>query len=455
MKENFFNKTEGCTLGKGGTCSSVAAGWSSLFDTISAVISLFTFAFFGSLSDIYGRQPVLCLMTASTGLLLTALWVAESNLWVFFTAEVVLSFFGSLAKTGGLVGIIGPYVADCVAPDQRTRWFGYLIFFVSIAVVLGPVIGSLLYQRVGKGETFAPTLLFAAIAAWISFAYALFFLPESKPKMFRNRQRRSSFVARHTNAVGTDPLSAINAVIWKIDGLWKLIMLTVAITLANSGIQEILLFYLGDRFGISIRGNSVMIITLGAWIALIQVVFLPALLYFRWSDRSILILSLFCISAHYGAVSSLLPPSPPNSLSLSPYLLSLSCRLVHLHQIIVAPNIDFVYAVVNPLSATSSMAQAAISGIIADMVPPEKQGLGFGAALGSSAAISSAMGPGIFGGLYALGKNQVHDPSIPFYFGLAATLAATVFAACSLPLPEEGHRVEKSGRATVGRGAEV
>jgi MFS transporter, DHA1 family, tetracycline resistance protein len=122
---------------------------------------------FGSLSDRYGRRPILMLSLfgSAVGFLIFGLGGA---LWILFLGRIIDGL------TAGNVSAIYAYVADTFAPAERGRIYGLLGAVGGLGFMLGPVAGGLL------GATFPAAPLFAAAALTLgNIAWVYLALPES------------------------------------------------------------------------------------------------------------------------------------------------------------------------------------------------------------------------------------------------------------------------------------
>ncbi len=133
----------------------------------------------GSLSDAYGRRPVLitALVTLTIDYVIMAL--AETY-WMLLAGRVLAGMAGATYITATA------YIADISRPEQRAARFGMIGAAFGIGFVLGPALGGL---AAGWHLT-APFWIAAALAA-ANVAFGFFILPESlKPENRRPFGRR-------------------------------------------------------------------------------------------------------------------------------------------------------------------------------------------------------------------------------------------------------------------------
>ncbi len=137
---------------------------------MAAAYSLTQFLFgplMGSLSDRFGRRPLLLLAIAGLGLDFLLQAVAPSLIWLFV---------GRLLA--GLCGaswvIANAYISDVTPPEGRARAFGIMGAAFGLGFIIGPALGGLL------GE-YGPRVPFyvAAAVSGVNLIYGIFVLPET------------------------------------------------------------------------------------------------------------------------------------------------------------------------------------------------------------------------------------------------------------------------------------
>ncbi|WP_161880509.1 TCR/Tet family MFS transporter [Deinococcus alpinitundrae] len=150
---------------------SAAAGarYIGIFTAIYAVMQFVFAPILGTLSDRYGRRPVLLLSLLGIGLDYLLLAFAPT-LWWLFLGRVVAGI------TGASLTVANAYIADVSAPEDRAKNFGKLGATFGVGFILGPALGGLL----GDYGLRVP-FMFAAGLALLNMLYGYFVLPESLP----------------------------------------------------------------------------------------------------------------------------------------------------------------------------------------------------------------------------------------------------------------------------------
>jgi len=151
-----------------------------------SVLQFFCGPVVGSLSDRFGRRPVILTSLFAFALDFTIMGVAPNVGWLFFGRAA--------AGVAGAVYVpANAYIADISTPENRARAFGLVGSAFGIGFILGPAIGGLL----GHFGPRAPFFAAAALAA-ANFLFGLFVLPESLPP-----EKRRAFQWARANTFGT------------------------------------------------------------------------------------------------------------------------------------------------------------------------------------------------------------------------------------------------------------
>ena len=166
--------------------TSSAAKMLGLFGTVFAAMQFFFSPIVGSLSDRFGRRPVVLLSNFGLGLdYLLMAWAPALN-WLFL-GRVISGLTSSSIPTAMA------YMADVTPRERRAAAFGMLNAAFGIGFVLGPAVGGLL-------GNINPRLPFWAAGALslINGLYGVFVLPESLTK-----ENRNPFSWTRANPVGS------------------------------------------------------------------------------------------------------------------------------------------------------------------------------------------------------------------------------------------------------------
>ena len=167
-----------------------------LFGTAWALMQFLFSPIIGSLSDRFGRRPMVLLSNFGLSADYMLMALAPSLSWLFV---------GRLISgiTSASISTSFAYIADVTPPEQRAAYFGKIGVAFGAGFILGPALGGLLGDM-------SPRLPFW-VAAGLSLAnalYGLFILPESLP-----RERRAPFHWKSANPVGMLKLLGSNRIL--------------------------------------------------------------------------------------------------------------------------------------------------------------------------------------------------------------------------------------------------
>ncbi len=166
--------------------SNARAGfYNGLFIALWAAMQFVCSPIIGSLSDHYGRRPVLLLSAIGTAADFVLMALAPDLWWL--AAGRILSGLMSSSFTTAFA-----YMADITPPEGRARAYGLIGAAFSAGFVAGPLIGGVL----GEYGARVPFWAAAGLSA-VTFLYGWFVLPESLPQ-----DKRMAFSWTRANPFG-------------------------------------------------------------------------------------------------------------------------------------------------------------------------------------------------------------------------------------------------------------
>lgn len=291
----------------------------------------------GSLSDRFGRRPVLIASMLAFGIDYALMAAAPSLAWLFLGR-------GIAGIAGAIYGPASSVIADVTPPDRRSAAFGYVSAAFGIGFVIGPALGGVIAGLGPRAPFVAAELLALGNAAIMAVA-----MPETL-----GREHRRPFVLRDAHIVGAfRPLfdQRIALPLLGVAFLWQLAHQVYPATWA---------FWATIRFAWSPGAIGLSLAYVGLIMALVQAL-LVAPVIGRIGDRRALLIGLATGAAGFLAMA------------------------------IVTAGWQ-VYAVML-VGALSGFVGPAVNGLLSRMVGPERQGAlqgGLGS-LGSVAAILSPL----------------------------------------------------------------
>ena len=218
-----------------------------IFATTWAVMQFFASPIVGTLSDRFGRRPVLLISIFGLGCDYVIMAMAPNLGWLYVGRLIS-------GLTAASFSTAGAYIADISPPEKRAQNFGLIGAAFGVGFVLGPSLGGLL------GDV-NPRLPFwvAAGLAMVNWLYGLFVLPESLPKA-----NRAPFSWKKANPVGSLQLLATHP------GLLGLAAVLFLFMLGHQALQNIFVLYTGYRFHWSIRDVGLFLGFTGAASIVVQ-----------------------------------------------------------------------------------------------------------------------------------------------------------------------------------------
>jgi DHA1 family tetracycline resistance protein-like MFS transporter len=168
----------------GGSLSSVALynGWLMI---LFAGLQFLSAPILGTLSDCYGRRPVLLISLAAYGFDLIIMGIAPTIGWLFLGRALSGVFSATVV-------VASAYIADVTSLGERARGFGWMGAAFGLGFVVGPAIGGLL----GDTNNRLPFFVAAGLAA-ANVVFGFFVLPETL-----DPENRRKFSLRRAHVVG-------------------------------------------------------------------------------------------------------------------------------------------------------------------------------------------------------------------------------------------------------------
>jgi multidrug resistance protein len=228
----------------------------------------------GTLSDRYGRRPIilLSLLIEVFSLILTA--VAGS-----FSLLLFARLIGGLGASN--IGSAQAVVADVTAPDERARGMGFIGAAIGLGFVIGPAFGGVLAPL----GTTLPFWVAAGVALMNALLVALF-LPETRRAAAVNEQKSS----RGLNALFAGWNSTVKHPI-----VLRLIMVNLLFTLAFTAMESIFALFTLHVFGWGASENGYVFTFVGVVVVIIQGGLLGRLVK-RWGEQKVLLAGLVMLA---------------------------------------------------------------------------------------------------------------------------------------------------------------
>jgi MFS transporter, DHA1 family, tetracycline resistance protein len=349
--------------------TSSAAKMLGLFGTVFAAMQFFCSPIVGSLSDRYGRRPLVLLSNFGLGLDYVLMAWAPTLNWLFL-GRIISGVTSSSIPTAMA------YMADVTPRERRAAAFGMLNAAFGAGFVLGPALGGLL-------GNINPRLPFwvAASLSLVNGFYGFFVLPESLSK-----ENRSPFSWARANPVGSLTLIRHGNMI----AIAAVLLLGY---IAQQVLMNVYVIYADYRYGWTDRTVGLSLAVVGIC-TIIYGAFLVKPVVAKLGERGAMTVGLIGGAIGYSMIG----------FSKTGLLLWLGIPLL------------------NMMTLTWPAAQS----IMSHKVSPSEQGQLQGA-INSLRGIAGLLGPGIFTYIFSESiSTGIHIPGTPFYTAAAMLLVALV-----------------------------
>ncbi len=221
---------------------------------LMSIYSLMQFIFnpfWGQLSDKYGRRPILLL--SLLGASISHLGFAFSTtFWTMFMARL---FAGTFAAN---ISAAMASVADISEESERSKRMGLIGAAFGLGFTIGPFFGGFISSQGAKISLEAPfglwtAALAAAFLCFLNFVFAIFYLPETNPKIINK--------GIYPNLKTTTPLPAHKKILvifqyFKKSNLRNLLLTYGLNSLAMALIEVSLFLYVKDKFELNLEQAS-------------------------------------------------------------------------------------------------------------------------------------------------------------------------------------------------------
>ncbi|MBH2000399.1 MAG: TCR/Tet family MFS transporter, partial [Sphingomonadaceae bacterium] len=353
--------------------STSAAGlWNGLFIALWAGMQFLCSPVIGSLSDRFGRRPVI--LVSVCGLALDYVLMALApNLWWLALGRILAGITSSSFTS------VFAYMADITPPEGRAKGYGLIGAAFSGGFVAGPLIGGVL----GEISLRAPFWAAAGLSG-LAFLYGLVVLPESLP-----REKRMAFSWGRANPFGALRLLRSHP------ELSSLSVVNFLLYFAHHLFSAVFVLYAGDRYGWGAWQVGSLLALVGLLDMGVQGLLVGPVVK-RLGDRATMVTGLA-----FGAVGIL-------AMGLAPT--------------------GWLFVAAMLPNALWGLAMPTIQSLMTRRVSESEQGQLQGAN-NSVGAIAGIVSPLFFGAIYALSVGP--RPTLPF-IGSAFVMAALVLAGAAL-----------------------
>lgn len=348
--------------------------WGGWLTVVYAVMQFFCAPVIGSLSDRYGRRPVLLISLLGFGIDYLFMAFAPTIGWLFLSRVIA-------GITGASFTTASAYIADVSTKETRAQNFGLLGAAFGLGFIIGPSVGGLLAEF-GLRIPF----IVAASLCLLNALYGYFVLPESLSK-----ENRRPFQWSRANPLGS--LMHLK----KYPAVLGLIASLVLVYIAAHALQSTWTYINLERFHWSKKLLGLSLGVVGFMTMLVQ-----------------------------GGLIRFINPKLGNERSV---YIGLAIYSVGMLSFAFANQSWMMFAFMVPY-CLGGIAGPALQAILAGHVPPNEQGELQGA-LTSMISLTSIVGPLVMTNLFAYFTKPaapVHFSGAPFLLGSVLLLVSAVVA---------------------------
>lgn len=254
--------------------ASVATG---VFATIFAIVQFFASPVLGTLSDRFGRRPIVLLSNLGTSFDYVILALAPNLGWLFVGR--ILS-----GATTASITVASAYVADVTPADKRAGAYGMISAAFGIGFVVGPALGGFL----GAHDPRLPFWVASGLSM-LNFLYGLLILPESL-----GVENRNAFSWKRANPLGSLKLLRRHR---ELSGLAVVVQIGYV---AHEALPQLFILYTMLAYGWTMRTVGFSLAMVGV-ITIVVSAFVIQPVVNRFGERRALLFGLF-----FGAVGFVL-----------------------------------------------------------------------------------------------------------------------------------------------------
>lgn len=345
--------------------------------TIYALAQFIFTPILGTLSDRYGRKPIIV-----GSLLIEAFSFAFSGMAGSLVVLLIARFIGGLGASN--IGSAQAVVADVTPPEGRARGMGLIGAAIGLGFVVGPAIGGML-APIGPAVPFWVAMAVAIVNALL----VMIFLPETHKERSVAKTGSSGKQRKGILPTGLGRLLRNSAIT-------RLIVINLLFTIAFTAMEAVYPLFSQHTFGWTAKENGYIFTYVGIIIVLMQGGLVGQLVK-RFGERKLLIAGLVVLAI---------------GLALLPWSTSLALMLVAL----------------GILSAGNGAVTPTTSALLSLASPREAQGETLGLAQGV-AGLGRVAGPLIAGSIYA-----IVGPGAPFLVGSVLAVLAMLVALPAMPI---------------------
>ncbi|HVN14289.1 MAG TPA: MFS transporter [Anaerolineales bacterium] len=196
----------------------------------------------GELSDRLGRRPVMLTSFLVTPAAMLTLGLAH-ELWLIAACTFILGFFTDLYRPA-----VNASVADLVAPEARTRGYGYIYWAINFGAAIAPVLAGLI-----ASYSYLTLFIADALTTLVFGLLVLFGFHETRPLEAAHHAARANIQTRFSQLKRAPVLLFFSVLTLFFGMVYAQSTVTLPLDMAAHGLSP-------EQYGLTIAINGFMII---------------------------------------------------------------------------------------------------------------------------------------------------------------------------------------------------
>ena len=357
----------------------------AIFGCMYSLMQFIFSPFWGSLSDRFGRRPILLFSLLGSSLSYLVFGFANSFAWLLVSRALAGIFTANISTAHA-------YITDITKPNERIKYMGLVGAAIGLGFTVGPAFGGICAKYWGFAS---PGFIASAICA-LNFLAAIYFLAESKLDLGNSNKGRSLSLMNLDFAATRRAFSQRNLAVFLITGFLA--------TFAFSHLEQSFSLLLQEKLSLTT----------------IEAAFQGGMLLLSMGVVGVVVQGMLIskITAKWGEKNVLLAGALLNSLALPLFSISKTYPAFILSGI--------------PIAIGSALINPCVSSLVSKEANSERRGEVFGVSQ-SLASLARVFGP--FSGLSAFGIL----PTLPLF--IASGLYIILYVNIIVRVPEKSDSI--------------
>jgi MFS family permease len=216
----------------------------------------------GSLSDKYGRRPLLLVSQAGTlisWVIFGLSYFLPDKTILFTSLPILVIGFSRIVDgiTGGNISVANAYLADITEPKERTKIYGISGAIFGLAFIVGPVMGGF---AASSSISYLGTAILAFFISLVTLLLIIFNVPESLKEFDKELEIKLFKEINIFKKIGS----------LKSKKLSNLFLRRIFFTISFSSYTTLLTLYVQNRYGLEVTQVGFVFLVIGLFLFINQ-----------------------------------------------------------------------------------------------------------------------------------------------------------------------------------------